>query len=60
MLNGEIVERDGNEYLNFSKMDLKVTVGGGQVRLENLFNGDKVLRKYKVKIRFNFIAFNCS
>lgn len=61
MLNGEIVERDGDEYLNFSKMDLKVTVGGGQVRLENLFNGDKVLRKYNVKIIYlihlNFIAF---
>lgn len=46
MLNGGIVEKDGNEYLSFSKMDLKVSVGGGQARLENLFNGDKVLRKF--------------
>lgn len=46
MLNGAIVEKDGDEYLSFSKMDLKVTVGGGQARLENLFNGDKVLRKF--------------
>lgn len=45
-LNGSLVVRDGQEYLTFTKMDLQVNVGGGQVRLENLFNGDKVLRKF--------------
>ncbi|XP_023025365.2 circadian clock-controlled protein daywake [Leptinotarsa decemlineata] len=42
-LTGELYQKDGDDYLRFPTFDLKVDVGGGSVRLENLFNGDKVL-----------------
>ncbi|CAH1110149.1 unnamed protein product [Psylliodes chrysocephalus] len=42
-LAGEIYEKDGDKYLRYKNFDLHVDVGGGNVRLENLFNGDKVL-----------------
>ncbi|CAG9859246.1 unnamed protein product [Phyllotreta striolata] len=42
-LKGEVNEKNGNKYLTFKEFDLHVDVGGGNVRLENLFNGDKVL-----------------
>ncbi|KAG5880990.1 hypothetical protein JTB14_018000 [Gonioctena quinquepunctata] len=42
-LTGELYDENGEEYLKYTKFDLHVDVGGGSVRLENLFNGDKVL-----------------
>ncbi|CAH1176098.1 unnamed protein product [Phaedon cochleariae] len=42
-LSGENYEMEGEQYLKFSTFDLHVDVGGGSARLENLFNGDKVL-----------------
>lgn len=35
--------KDGLEYVKFGNLSLKVTVGGGKFRLENLFNGDPTL-----------------
>ncbi|VEN64687.1 unnamed protein product [Callosobruchus maculatus] len=43
MLKGDLYEKDGDEYLKYNTFDLHVEVGGGSVRLENLFNGDKIL-----------------
>lgn len=44
-LKGNKIKRDGEEYLEFEKMKLKIQVGGSSIRLENLFNGDPVLGK---------------
>lgn len=35
--------KNGVEYVKFGNLDMKVTVGAGKFRLENLFNGDKTL-----------------
>ncbi|XP_063934870.1 protein takeout-like [Zophobas morio] len=43
ILQGELYEKDGETYSRFITIDLKTKVGGGHVRLENLFNGDKVI-----------------
>ncbi|KAH1024376.1 hypothetical protein HUJ05_003867 [Dendroctonus ponderosae] len=40
---GKLNERGGKEYMTYNDVKLKVHVGGGSVKLENLFNGDKVL-----------------
>lgn len=45
-LQGQVSEKDGEEYMSYTDVKLKVHVGGGTVRLENLFNGDKVLCEY--------------
>ncbi|KAF2892624.1 hypothetical protein ILUMI_13551 [Ignelater luminosus] len=44
-LKGNKIKRDGEEYLEFEKMKLKIEVGTSSIRLENLFNGDPVLSK---------------
>lgn len=47
MLEGELYERDGETYLRYTSITLKVRVGDGRVKLGNLFGGDKVLSKYR-------------
>ncbi|XP_050498427.1 circadian clock-controlled protein daywake-like [Diabrotica virgifera virgifera] len=42
-LMGVQFEKDGQNHLRFDKFDIEVKVGGGMARVENLFNGDKVL-----------------
>lgn len=42
-LKGHKIERESKQYLEFDKMKVKVKIGSSQVRLENLFNGDKIL-----------------
>lgn len=37
------VAKDGIEYNLVKKIDIKVRVGSGKIKLENLFGGDKVL-----------------
>lgn len=32
--------------MRYTTLDLKVHIGGGKVRLSNLFGGDKILSKY--------------
>lgn len=34
---------NGQEFVKFDKLSLKVTVGGAKFHLENLFNGDRTL-----------------
>lgn len=36
---------NGVEYVKFGNLQIKVTVGGGRFRLENLFNGDRTLNE---------------
>ncbi|XP_017780980.1 PREDICTED: uncharacterized protein LOC108565842 [Nicrophorus vespilloides] len=45
ILNSEHYEKDGNRYVRFLVTDgmLKINVGGGKVKLDNLFSGDNVL-----------------
>lgn len=45
VLQGKKSSINGTDYLSFTSMTIKVTVGAGTGRLENLFNGDKVLGK---------------
>lgn len=45
VLHGALNERDGQKYMTYQSIDLKILIGGGTVKLENLFNSDKVLRK---------------
>ncbi|XP_077289009.1 protein takeout-like [Arctopsyche grandis] len=42
-MKGHKIMRDGEEYLEFDKMKIKLTVGDAQIHLSNLFNGDPVL-----------------
>jgi hypothetical protein len=37
------VKKADGEHLRFSDIDMKITIGGYHVRLDNLFNGDKFL-----------------
>lgn len=38
---------NGQEYVKFDNLSLKVTVGAAKFRLENLFNGDRTLGEYE-------------
>lgn len=42
-MKGRKIMRDGEEYLEFDKMKIKLNVGDGEIRLTNLFNGDPIL-----------------
>ncbi|KAK5645847.1 hypothetical protein RI129_004311 [Pyrocoelia pectoralis] len=44
-LKGNKIMKEGEEFLEFEKMKLKIEVGTSNIRLENLFNGDPVLGK---------------
>lgn len=37
------VDANGDSYVYVKKLTIRVRVGGGSLRLENLFNGDKTL-----------------
>ncbi|RZC39114.1 JHBP domain containing protein [Asbolus verrucosus] len=43
IMQGELYEKNGESYLRFVSSKLSAQIGGGHVRLENLFNGDKLL-----------------
>lgn len=40
---GELVKRNGVEYLHYKKMAIKIKVGSGRLQLDNLFGGEPVL-----------------
>nr|BCX71430.1 adult-specific protein A2 [Ischnura senegalensis] len=42
-MKGSIVEKDGEKYLKFNNVDLKVDIANYRVHLDGLFGGDKVL-----------------
>ncbi|KAF5283931.1 hypothetical protein FQR65_LT13692 [Abscondita terminalis] len=42
-LKGELYEKDDEMYLRYKEMTVHVTIEGGDVKIENLFNGDKLL-----------------
>lgn len=42
-MKGQKVMRDGEEYLEFDKMKLKIFIGKAYLNLQNLFNNDPVL-----------------
>ncbi|KAF5285657.1 hypothetical protein FQR65_LT13087 [Abscondita terminalis] len=44
-LKGNKIVKNGEEYLEFEKMKLKIEIGNSSIRLDNLFNGDPVLGK---------------
>lgn len=39
-------EKNGEEYFHMEKMEIKITVGKGMLKLQNLFNGDRVLGEF--------------
>jgi hypothetical protein len=43
VLYAQLVKKADSEYLRFNDIDMKITIGGYHVRLDNLFNGDKFL-----------------
>jgi hypothetical protein len=45
VLYAQLVKRADGEYLHFRDIDMKITIGGYHVRLDNLFNGDRFLGK---------------
>lgn len=49
-LQGELYEKDGDTYVRYTNLELKVHIGGGKVRLSNLFGGDKILSKFKCSV----------
>lgn len=42
-MRGKTVPRDGKDYVKFTELTIKITVGKGRFHLENLFAGDAVL-----------------
>ncbi|KAK4879362.1 hypothetical protein RN001_007508 [Aquatica leii] len=42
-LKGELYEKEGEIHVRYKEMTVHVTIGGGEVKVENLFNGDKLL-----------------
>jgi len=43
VLRGELKEVNGQQYMNFTNLDLKLLIGDYNLRLDNLFSGDNVL-----------------
>jgi hypothetical protein len=43
VLYAHLVKKADGEYLRFQDIDMKITIGGYHVHLDNLFNGDKFL-----------------
>ncbi|XP_072935640.1 protein takeout-like [Epargyreus clarus] len=43
LLKSQVTTRDGKEYLKFTSMDIDIAIKDYRIRLEGLFNGDKVL-----------------
>lgn len=43
VLYAQLVKKADGEHLRFTDIDMKITIGGYHVRLDNLFNGDKFL-----------------
>jgi hypothetical protein len=46
VLYAEVVNRSDGSYLHFRDIDMRITISGYHVRLDNLFNGDRFLGKY--------------
>lgn len=44
-MKGDKIQKDGEEYLRFDKMKVRIHVGEAKLNLENLFGGDPVLGK---------------
>ncbi|KAK9700685.1 hemolymph juvenile hormone binding protein (JHBP) [Popillia japonica] len=45
VMKGDKIQKDGEEYLRFDKMKVRIHVGEAKLNLENLFGGDPVLGK---------------
>jgi hypothetical protein len=45
VLYAELVNKPSGDYLHFRDIDMKITIAGYHVRLDNLFNGDRFLGK---------------
>jgi len=43
VLHAELLNKPDGTYLHFSDIDMKITISGYHVRLDNLFNGDRFL-----------------
>ncbi|XP_026466732.1 protein takeout-like [Ctenocephalides felis] len=43
VMQGEIVEKDGQKHIKFTDLNIKIKVGKGRLHLKNLFGGDKAL-----------------
>ena len=43
VLYAELVKKPEGTYLHFRDIDMKITISGYHVRLDNLFNGDRFL-----------------
>uniref|UniRef100_A0A1B6D5Y5 Lipid-binding serum glycoprotein N-terminal domain-containing protein n=1 Tax=Clastoptera arizonana TaxID=38151 RepID=A0A1B6D5Y5_9HEMI len=57
-LSGEIVKREGEDYLHYTKMTIKIKVGSGKLHLDNLFGGSPALGQViNTAINANFNSF---
>lgn len=53
------VDRDGQKFIYLKKVETHITIGGGSIDLQNLFNGDKVLGEtVNNAINQNYLAFS--
>jgi hypothetical protein len=43
VLYAQLLKKPDGDYLQFRDIDMKITIGGYHVHLDNLFNGDKFL-----------------
>lgn len=44
----ELVERDGDKYMYFQSNHINIEEAKGNIKLDNLFNGDKRLGTYLI------------
>jgi Haemolymph juvenile hormone binding protein (JHBP). len=51
LLKGKRYKKEGETYLKFINLDLDINIGDYNMRLRNLFNGNKALSKlYAIEI----------
>lgn len=51
-LRGELYEKDGEKYLRYTDIEIKIQVGEGKVKLRKLFGGDKILSELNIILYF--------
>ncbi|XP_075235431.1 protein takeout-like [Lycorma delicatula] len=55
---GELIKKNGEDYIHYTDMKIRFKVGSGKLKLDNLFNGERVLGEIiNTAINLNFELF---
>lgn len=57
-LEGELIKKHGEDYIHYTDLNIRFKVGSGRLKLDNLFNGERVLGEIiNTAINLNFDQF---